>query len=285
MCMARLSSPTPRTIIFGITIAAWVTLALIAPWQQVNGHSYAVELCIALWGWAGWFTVALALLVPLPASLTAIRAIAPLALLCSFVAVSPAGIFLSLLVVVLLSSSLVVDVMVQGSAYGDEKRFALRTPVPYMAPMCVAWAALSGALIGGTILVCARNYVVGIPLLVAGAFLSRTVPLRLHRLARRWLVIVPAGIVIHDHLVLGETMMVMRKNVKSFSIVNEAGATADFTGGISGQRIAIEMLESEKVVLSDITAKTLKTTIALHVTGFSFAPRRLHAALAAITQK
>jgi hypothetical protein len=97
-------------------------------------------------------------------------------------------------------------------------------------------------------------------------------------------VIVPAGIVVHDHMVLGETMMVLRKNIKTTSVITQAGETADFTGGVAGNRIAIEMLESDKVVLSEITAKTLGTTIALHVTGFSFAPRRLAAALAAITQ-
>jgi hypothetical protein len=282
--MARTASLSPRAVLSGVALAAWVVLAITAPWHAFSDHSQAVSLCLQVWGWLAWTTVAIALLVPSPASLTAIRTIAPLAVICSLAAVSPLAVFSSIVFIVVVGSSIFVDAMVQGSAYGDEKRFALRTPVPQMAPAIVAWAAFSGGLIGGSMLLCAKNYVAGVPVVLLGALLARTVPLRLHRLARRWLVIVPAGIVVHDHIVLGETLMVMRKNIKRVERVSQSGEFADFTGGIAGDRIAVEMLESDKVVLSDITAKSLGTTIALHVTGFSFAPRQLGAALVAITQ-
>lgn len=284
MYMARNTSVSPRTVILGVAMAAWVTLAAAAPWHHLHHHSVAVSAVLETWGWLGWTVAAIGLLVPSPMGLTAIRSIAPLAVLVSVIAVAPLGIFAAVMIVVIASSSVFADVMVQGSAYGDEQRFALRTPVPYMAPAVVAWLALFGSLIGGSLIIAAQNYVAGVPILILGALLARTVPVRLHRLSRRWLVIVPAGIVVHDHMVLGETLMVMRKNIKSISRVTEAGPTADFTGGIAGDRIAIEMLESDKVVLSEITAKTLGTTIALHVTAFSFAPRRLLVALDAITQ-
>jgi len=282
--MARTTSLSPRAALGGVALAAWVVLAVAAPWHAFSDHSQPISLCLQIWGWLGWTSVAIALLVPSPTSLTAVRAIAPLAVICSIVAVSPIAIFSSVVFMVVSVSNVVVDQMVQGSAYGDEKRFALRTPVPYMAPAVVAWASLSGGIIGGSLLLCAKNYAVGVPVALLGLLLARTVPLRLHRLARRWLVIVPAGIVVHDHMVLGETLMVMRKNIKRVERVAQSGEFADFTGGIAGDRIAIEMLESDKVVLSDITAKTLGTTVALHVTGFSFAPRQLSTALAAITQ-
>lgn len=284
MYMARIASPSPRTVVIGVAMGAWILLAVAAPWHSIHGHSGVVNLVVEAWGWLGWTAVAIALLVPTPTSLTVIRTVGPLAAVCAFVATSPVGIFGALVLLIVAASSVFVDVMVQGSAYGDERRFALRTPIPYMAPAVVAWCVLVGGVVGGTLLVAAKNYVVGVPVLLVGALLVRTVPSRLHRLARRWLVIVPAGIVVHDHMVLGETLMVMRKNIKGVREVASAGETADFTGGVAGHRIAVEMLESDKVVLSDITAKTLGTTIALHVTGFSFAPRRLGAALAAITQ-
>lgn len=284
MYMARRTSLSPRVVILGVAIAAWLTLAIVAPWHNLGDYSGPVSLAIEVWGWLGWTSVAIALLVPTPVSLTVIRIIAPMNVVCSFVATAPIAIFASILLCVIAMSSVFVDEMVQGSAYGDERRFALRTPVPYMAPGVVAWAALCSALIGGTLLIAAKNFVVGVPVFLVGLLLARTVPQRLHRLARRWLVIVPAGIVVHDHMVLGETLMVLRKNIKTTDVITEAGETADFTGGVAGHRIAIEMRESDKVVLSEITAKTLGTTIALHVTGFSFAPRRLAAALAAITQ-
>jgi hypothetical protein len=272
-------------VILGLTIVSWVVLAFAAPWHTLaDGRSTAVGITLMAWGWAGWTAVAIALLVPAPMSLTALRTITPLAIVCSIVAASPLAVFMSVLAMVLASASVLADYLVQGGAYGDEQRFALRTPVPYMAPAVIAWAAFAAALIGGTILIAAQNYVVGVPLTLLGVFLARTVPARLHRLSRRWLVLVPAGVVLHDHLVLGETVMVQKRNITRIAVVPEAGESADLTGGIAGQRIAVEIRESEKVVLSPITAKTLGTSIALHVNGFSFAPRRLNDALAALTQ-
>lgn len=273
----------PRTVIMGLTIASWVAVAVAAPWHSLaDSASTAVGITLLAWGWLGWTTVAIALLVPAPMSLTAIRTITPLAVVSAIVAASPLAVFGAVVAMVLATSSVFADAMVQGGAYGDEQRFALRTPVPYMAPAVIAWAAFSAAIIGGTLLIAAQNYVAGVPLTLVGLFLARTVPARLHRLSRRWLVLVPAGVVLHDHLVLGETVMVQRRNITRIAVVNEAGESADLTGGIAGQRIAVEIGESEKVVLSAITAKTLGTTIALHVNGFSFAPRRLHDALAAL---
>jgi hypothetical protein len=69
----------------------------------------------------------------------------------------------------------------------------------------------------------------------------------------------------------------------SLRVVNENGEAADFTGGVLGPRLSVEMKEADKVVLSKITAKTLGTTEALHVKTFVIAPRRLHVAMAALS--
>jgi hypothetical protein len=235
-----------------------------------------------VWGWLFFLAVAIGALVPSPLSLTVTKCITPLMVLCAFMAASPAGIFGALAAFIITWSALFADVMVQGSAYGEETRFSLRTPVPYWAPTVLAWSLLSGSLLGGSLLIAAEAYFVGAPVLLVGVVLARTVPKRLHRLSRRWLVIVPAGVVVHDHLVLAETMMSMRSKILSISKVAASGETADFTGGVAGPRIAVHLKEADKVALSNITAKTLGTVNALHVKAFSFAPRRLDAALAAI---
>ena len=272
----------PKTIIVASTLAAWVVLGVAAPWQSLgDSHSNSVAIVLLVWGWTLFLAVAVAILVPSPISLTVTKCVTPLMALGAFIAASPAGIFGSLAALIITWSALFGDVMVQGSAYGEETRFALRTPVPYLAPSVVAWALLVGGLIGGTLLSAAQNYVIGAPVLLIGLLLTSTVPRRLHRLSRRWLVIVPAGIVVHDHLVLAETMMSMRSKILSITKVNESGEAVDFTGGIVGPRIAVQLKEADKVVLSKITAKTLGTLDALHVKAFSFAPRRLDVALAA----
>lgn len=272
----------PKTIIIVSTLSAWVVLGVAAPWQSLgNSYSNSVSTVLLVWGWTLFLAVAVAILVPSPISLTVTKCVTPLMAIGAFVAASPAGVFGSLVALIISWSALFGDVMVQGSAYGEETRFTLRTPVPYWAPSVLAWALLSSGLIGGTLLIAAQKYVVGAPVLLVGLLLTRTVPRRLHRLSRRWLVIVPAGIVLHDHLVLAETQMSMRSKILSVTKVNESGETADFTGGILGPRIAVHLKEADKVVLSKITAKTLGTADALHVKAFSFAPRRLDIALAA----
>jgi len=281
--MPQVPKVNPKTTIIASTLATWIILGVAAPWQQLaSEYSSAVGIVLTVWGWLFFLVVAIGALVPSPLSLTVTKCITPLMVLCAFMAASPAGVFGALAAFIITWSALFADVMVQGSAYGEETRFSLRTPVPYWAPTVLAWSLLSGSLLGGSLLIAAEAYFVGAPVLLVGVVLARTVPKRLHRLSRRWLVIVPAGVVVHDHLVLAETMMSMRSKILSISKVAESGETADFTGGVAGPRIAVHLKEADKVALSNITAKTLGTVNALHVKAFSFAPRRLDAALAAI---
>jgi hypothetical protein len=142
----------------------------------------------------------------------------------------------------------------------------------------------TASLLGGTLLLAARQYVAGAVLLAIGIVLTRTIPRRLHRLARRWLVLVPVGIVVHDHLVLHETIMAPTQKILSVARTSDVGEAADLTGGVFGERITVALTEADKVILSKITAKALGTTEALHVKMFCIAPRRLTAALSAITQ-
>ena len=282
--MARALKITPPRIMLGVAVLAWLVVAIAAPWQTLADDSpTATSIAYVSWGWALWLVTAVALLVPSPLSLTAMRCISPIAVIASFGAVSPPSIFASLVALIIGFSPLFADVMVQGGAYGEERRFALKTPVPQMLPTVIAWSILSFSLIGGTLLTTDEQFAVGIPLLVIGVILATRVPKLLHRHSRRWLVIVPAGIVVHDHLVLAETVMSPRSKIASLTTVTEAGESADFTGGVAGQRLAVQLREADKIVLSRITAKILGTTEALHVTTFSVAPRRLQAARDAIT--
>lgn len=281
--MATAPRITPSRILLGIAVAAWVLVGFSAPWQVLaDDASTATSTALLVWGWSLWLVTAIELLVPAPISLTTIRCVTPIAVVASLISVSPLAVFASIVMLMIGFSPLFADVMVQGGAYGEEKRFALRTPVPQMLPTIIAWGVLSFALIGGSLYITSEKYVIGIPLAIVGLVLATRVPKLLHRHSRRWLVIVPAGIVIHDHLVLAETVMSPRSKIASLTVVPEAGESADFTGGVAGARMAVQLREADKIVLSRITAKILGTTEALHVTTFSVAPRRLNAALAEI---
>lgn len=266
-------------------MAAWVALALSSPWQTIaDDSSRSVAWVVLTWGWLLWTGVGASLLVPSPMSLTIVRILVPLSVVTSIVASLPLAVFCSVVALIVCASSVFVDAMVQGGAYGDEKRFALRTPLPYVVPAVLAWLLYTTSLIGGSLFLAARQYIFGAVLAAIGIILSRTIPRRLHRLARRWLVLVPVGIVVHDHLVLHETIMAPLGKIMSVVRTSDIGEAADLTGGVFGDRLTIALTEADKVVLSAITAKTLGTTEALHVKMFCIAPRRLTAALSAITQ-
>ncbi|MCX6515534.1 MAG: hypothetical protein NTZ62_02720 [Actinobacteria bacterium] len=275
----------PERIVVSVVLLAWVALVLSSPWQTIaDDASRSVAWVVLTWGWFLWTGVGASLLVPSPISLTISRTVVPLSVVVSVVASQPLAVFCSVVALIVCASPVFVDVMVQGGAYGDETRFALRTPLPYVVPAVVAWLLYTAALIGGSLLLAAHQYIVGAVLVAIGILLSRTIPRRLHRLARRWLVLVPVGIVVHDHLVLHETIMAHSGKILSVTRTSDIGEAADLTGGVVGDRITIALTEADKVVLSAITAKALGTTEALHVKMFCIAPRRLTAALSAITQ-
>ena len=275
----------PQRVLISVVMAAWVALALSSPWQTIaDDASRSVAWVVLAWGWFLWTGVGASLLVPSPISLTIMRTVVPLSVAVSVVASQPLAIFCSVVALIVCASPVFVDAMVQGGAYGDETRFALRTPLPYVVPAIIAWLLYTTSLIGGSLLLAAQQYLVGAILVALGILLSRTIPKRLHRLARRWLVLVPVGIVVHDHLVLHETIMAHSGKILSVTRTSDIGEAADLTGGVVGDRITIALTEADKVVLSAITAKALGTTEALHVKMFCIAPRRLTAALSAITQ-
>ena len=283
--MAKLSPLRPARIAASVVLVAWVVLALSSPWQAIADDASRPVAWVALtWGWLLWTGVGASLLVPSPMSLTIVRIVIPLSVVVSLVASQPLAVFCSVVAFIVSASPVFVDAMVQGGAYGDETRFALRTPLPYVVPAVIAWLLYTAALIGGSLFLAARQYVVGAALVALGVFLSRSIPQRLHRLARRWLVLVPVGIVVHDHLVLHETIMAHTEKILSVTRTSDVGEAADLTGGVFGDRLTIALSDADKVVLSAITARTLGTTEALHVKMFCIAPRRLAAALSAITQ-
>ena len=275
----------PERIVVSVVLLAWVVLALSSPWQTIaDNASQSVSWVLLTWSWFLWTGIGVSLLVPSPMSLTIIRIVVPLSVVVSVLAGHPLAVFCSVVALIICASPVFVDAMVQGGAYGEETRFALRTPLPYVVPAVIAWLLYTSTLIGGSLLLATKQYVIGAVLVAIGVLLSRTIPQRLHRLARRWLVLVPVGIVVHDHLVLHETIMAPSAKTLSAARTSDVGEAADLTGGVFGARLTVTLTEADKVILSKITAKALGTTEALHVKMFCIAPRRLNAALSAITQ-
>jgi len=108
------------------------------------------------------------------------------------------------------------NVMVDGLSYGDEKRFLLRVPSAIaIGPLMLLWAVVVLGLISGPILVASDNWIIGIFLIVFGWPIATFGFRSIHQLARRWIVFVPNGFVIHDYLATREPFLLRRQDILS----------------------------------------------------------------------
>lgn len=279
----RTAANGASNLVLWLSRMVWVLVGVVAPWSTLaGGRSPAVSGVLGVTGWAGWTAVLVALFVPSAVSLTVVRIVAPLPLVAAVADTNAPAVIVTVAALVLFALPDTTDCLVQGGAYGAETRFLLRTPVPYVLPAVFVWALFTASLVGGLLLLASEAFVAGGVLTGAGAALAVLVPRRLHRLSRRWLVIVPAGIVVHDHMVLAETLMVRRSQTRELRLARGNGEAADLTGGVLGTRVVVAMNQSDKVILAPLTMRTLGTGEALHVQMFSVSPRRAGAACAAL---
>ena len=133
----------------------WVLVAVIglaAFGGALDGRSDAVQVVAAALLWAGWGAGFVATLVPAPASLTAIRLLAPAAPLAAIAAAATGAgavagtlaVAVGLLAALAAFTAEVGLAFVQAAAYGDEVRLTLRPPGPLLfGPLEVAWAVLA----------------------------------------------------------------------------------------------------------------------------------------------
>ncbi len=141
-------------------------------------------------------------------------------------------------------------VFVQGSAYGDEARFPLRPPGQLvLGPLPVLWLALAASVAAGPLLLAARQWAVGAVVSAVAVGLLAVLPRRFHVLSRRFLVFVPAGLALHDHLVArrdGDVPLARRAVVHAAPWPTTDAL--DLTGGSLGAAVEVTLREPESVV-------------------------------------
>ncbi len=210
--------------------ASWVTRALWIALPLTLGG--ALEEATADWGFASravvvgiaavaWALGIVALFAPRPRSFTVLRVVAPMALSngigsvraepssASWIAVAHAA----LAAVAVLSAS-VADRCADGASYGNERRHPLRLPPlfsMFFVPVAVA-ATIVGLTAGPWMLADARWTGGAIATLFGVA--AALIALRsLVSLERRFVVFVPAGLVVSDSIVLVDPVLFPREHV------------------------------------------------------------------------
>lgn len=238
-----------------------------------------------------WVLGVAAMAIPAVVSLTATRSIVPLSVPASIVAwVTGAGAtdgaaFTGVAVVATLVafSAELGRVFVQSSAYGDEDRHLLRPPLAYAVAAGITWLLWAGCVLAGPLLLADRRWIAGSvcsALAVGGAIWAGP---RWHRLTRRWFVIVPVGVVVHDHLVLAETLMLRRRELAAVRLAPLDTEAADFTGPTPGH--AIEVLTTDPVTAIFAATRREPRGRAIHLTGCLVSPSRPGRLLAAASAR
>jgi hypothetical protein len=286
--------PGPRVDWGRITLwgarLAWLGVALVgarAIGESVADRSDGVQLVATVGAWVAWGCGAVALAVPALASLTAARAIVPGAVVVAgvtAVAGAPATAVLALLAPALVAAVLVGGgdtgrVYVQASAYGDEQRFPLRPPLGYLVPAALSWVVWVAAVVAAPLAWAAGAWVVAAVASVVAAATTWVLPSRWHQLSRRWFVAVPAGLVVHDPVVLAETVMIPRARITRVGLVGavRGNGAFDLTGPTPGVAIGVALDEMITVTLAPRPDSPRGT--AIHLSALLVAPSRPGAVL------
>ena len=221
--------------------------ALADGFHDLDGHTF-----LSVSAWVLWGLGLLATLVPRPVTLTTIRIGGPAAAALSvwtattvddaaLGAVALGGAFV---LGVLSHWPAVADTYVDGASYGDEKRFLLRAPGPVVLALGpLAWALTVAGVVVGPLLLASGDSAVGSAACVAGLPIAAASARALHHLHRRWIVLVPAGFVLHDHLALADPTLLPRDALTSVGPASADTDAHDLTQAARGMALEVRCRE------------------------------------------
>lgn len=211
----------------------WLALPLAAGPAAANAlgeRGEASGLVGAALLWLAWGAGIIALLAPRPLGLTAIRVVAPTFVVLALV-ITIAGDASTIAAWGAVAATLVAAVLVadpefalsavNGVSYGDERRHPLRTPPGlYLAPVPLARAVVAAGIAAGPLLLADGAIVAGLAALVVGWPAAALAARALHTLARRWVVLVPAGVVVVDPMTIADPVLFVRQHVRALRAVD-----------------------------------------------------------------
>jgi hypothetical protein len=256
--MEVLSGPWPVRV-------AWALLPVTvgpALGDALGEHSLAVARTGGIVAWVVWVGGLLAVAVPRTASLTALRLAAPTTLAVAAWAalrhdrgaVDAVAVAWAVLLVLVALAPTTGDACANGSAYGDERRMLLRTPTPLLlGPIPLVWLATVAGPVLAPVLLAARAWALGTAVLVGGAVGSLAGGRVLHGLSRRWVVFVPAGLVLHDLLAMVDAVFFPRSSIVRLGPATDAtlvegAGMVDLTLGAVGVVLQLDLAEPRDLV-------------------------------------
>jgi hypothetical protein len=240
---------------------AWAVLPFTAgpAWAEaLRARSHDVQAVASTGLWAVWAVVLIGTLVPHPLSLTALRLVAPAAVVAAAWAATQPGVSTAASVAAL-GTTLIATALalapttglrfVNGTAYPNERRFPLRLPGALLVGLLpVTWALALGLPTLAALLLAAHRWVAGGALAVVAVAVDAVLLPALHGLSRRWVVFVPAGVVLHDPMTLADPVLFPKRTIEALHLAPADTDSLDLTQRSPG--LACELLLWEKVPLT-----------------------------------
>lgn len=232
----------------------WLTLPLTAgpALAQALDPRLASFRTLATTGlWVLWAATLTATLVPRDVTLTVVRVTVPAAVAAAgWAAASGASTGVAFLALVTTLAVAVVmllpatsEVFVDGSSYGPERRMALRPPTALLlGPVELAWFVAVVGATAGPLLLAAHQWGPGAMATIVGWPAASLAGRALHGLARRWVVFVPAGMVLHDPLTV-DAMLFPRRTIQRLGPAPAGEDAVDLSQGALGLALLLELVE------------------------------------------
>jgi hypothetical protein len=259
--------------------------------DALAGPSDAVRFVALLMLWIGWGATLVALLVRSTVSLTVLRTLMPAApVVCVIASFAGASTFAAVVAVMVSLAATataftaeVGEAYVQGSAYGDERRLLLKPAAPLYVMLPISWTVMVTTAVAGPLWLAARAWIAGIVLVAVAVPLCVMLGRRYHRLTKRWLVFVPAGLVLHDPLTLADTAMFPRRQVEGLVLAPATTEALDLTAGAPGLAVEVRLRDPGMVVLAGTWR--YRQGRGVHVRSFLCSPSRPGRALEAAEER
>lgn len=255
----------------------------------LDGQSTSTQTTGTILAWLVWGAIVIASFVTHPITLTLLRIGTPV--VSSFLIVVAAtqgasslqiiSAAVGIAILLLSFSAELGGVYVQASAYGDEKRFALRPPVVLVAPVVIATLVVDVSIISAPLLLAENNWLVAAIALFGSIISVKYLIPRIHKLSRRWLVFVPAGLVVHDEIVLSMNLLIKKQDLNQMQLARDNSSAADLSALTWGVPLELSFNKPLDISLSAIGARHLKAVSAIHAQSVLIAASRPGAVLRA----
>jgi hypothetical protein len=235
--------------------ALWLVLPFTtgdALGAALSSRSTPVQHTVATGAWVLWALLAVALVVPHAVTLTTIRLGVPGAVVVAgwaawrsdATAAAVAGLVVAVVASGLVLSGFVADDYVDGSSYGDERRFALRAPGPLLlGPIPLAWAVTVAGIISGPLWLACECWIRGVVGTAVGWALAALAWRAIHTLSKRFVVFVPAGMTLVDPSTLIDAILFPRRSVMALGPAPADGDGLDLSQQALGLALQVTLNE------------------------------------------